>query len=189
MKTFFPGDPEFTWEKYSSLPYPYVVNAFMAGSKLYQERMHDLERPTALVSSILSNQNRDPKKSKVATFEDMSFYKPVDHHSRADGAYGSAMMAMVKRGTLPSWALFCFKGVTATADPDYTPAVCALVAEDAILLHPTEVDGSWEGMLIAQESASRQRRTFTSETGISVSLVVPHIHTKVICEENTTLFS
>lgn len=186
---FFPGDQEFTWERYSSLPYPYVINAFAAGSRLYQERMHDMERPTALVASILSNQNRDPKKGKAVTFEDMSFYKPRDHYSRADGAYGSAMLKMVERGTLPSWALFCFKGVTAAADLEYVPKTCALVAEDAILLHPVEKNGTWEGMLIAQESASMQRREFVSDDGRRVSLAVPRVGTKVICEEGVTLFS
>jgi hypothetical protein len=141
-----------------------------------------------MVSSILANQNRDPKKSKKAPgWEDFSFYRPRDGATTANYVYGSAMLEMAKKGRLPSWALFCFREVTETASAAYKPAMCAFVAEDAMLLHPVKVGNGWEGMLIAQESASEQQRTFVDDGGQKYVLHVPHVHTKVVCQEDVTL--
>lgn len=162
--------------------------AYIHGTDLYRERLHDSERPTAMVSSILANQNRDPKKSKKApSWEDFSFYRPRNGTSSVSYVYGSAMLEMAKKRQLPSWALFCFKEVTATASAAYTPSLCAFVAEDAMLLHPVKVGNGWEGMLIALESASEQQRTFVDDEGTKLVLRVPHVHTKVICQEDVIL--
>jgi len=188
LKAFYPGDPEFTWEKYSSLPYPYVVTAYVRGSDLYRERMHDQERPTAMVSALLANSQRDPKKNKKPpTWEDFSFYKPRNGGSTANYVYGSAMLEMAKKRRLPGWALFCFKEVVETASAAYVPAMCAFVAEDAMLLHPVRAGEGWEGMLIATESASEQERVFVDDSGAKHVLRVPHVHTKVICQEDVIL--
>ena len=188
MKSFYPGDPDFTFERYSSLPYSYVLLAYIKGSDLYRERMHDLERPTAMISSILANQNRDPKKSgKPLNFLDFSFYKPRHGENSANYVYGSAMLKMAKERRLPAWALFCFKEVVSSASQSYKPEVCALVAEDAMLLHPVKTPEGWEGMLIAVESASDKVRMFTDDKGRKHTLTVPHVHTKAICEEGVVL--
>lgn len=188
LKTLYPGDPDFSWEGFPSLPYSYVVIAYVRGTALYRERMHDMERPTAMVSSILANQNRDPKKSKkVLGWEDFTFYKPRVGGENVSYVYGSAMLKLVKTQQMPSWALFCFKEVTATASEAYVPSCAALIAEDAMLLHPVKDGNGWTGMLIAQESASEQTRTFTGEDGTIASLTVPHVYTKVICKEGVTL--
>ena len=190
LKGLYPGDPDFSWVNYSSLPWPYVVNAFTEGNKLYRERLHDTERPVAMISSLLANQNRDPKKNKKGfSYEDFSFYRPTDGGDVADYVYGSAMLQMAKKGTLPAWTMFCYKEVVAAAQPDYVPSLCALVAEDAILLHPEKTATGWSGMLIASESASEQKRTFKADDGTTVKLAVPHIHTKYIAEEDVTLFN
>jgi len=149
--------------------------------------MHDLERPTALSATFLANKGRDPKKNKMINYLDLSFYKPRNGSDGADAVYGSAMMTMAKRRTLPSWALFCFKDVTSGASSDYVPEVCAFVAKDAMLLHPIKVDGGWEGMLIALESASEQKRTFVADNGEEYELFVPLVHTKAIAEEGVVL--
>ena len=185
---FYPGDSDFTWENYSSLPYSYVIVAYVRGSALYRENMHDAERPVAMVSALLANQNRDPKKSKKPLgWEDFAFYKPRIGSDTVNYVYGSSMLKLVKAGKLPSWALFCFKELTATASEAYVPACAALIAEDALLLHPTQDGDCWSGMLIAQESASEQERVFTGEDGTIARLTVPHVYTKFICEEGVTL--
>ena len=141
-----------------------------------------------MVSSLLANQNRDPKRAaKAYTFEDFSMYKPRDGGDRADYVYGSAMLKMAKLRRLPAWALFCFKEVTASANPEYDPDVCAFIAEDAMLLHPVRVGDSYEGMLIALESASERVRVFVDDEGNEITLTVPHVHTKAIAEENVIL--
>lgn len=139
-------------------------------------------------TAMLANQNRDPKKQKKGyTYEDFSFYKPMDVGNTADYVYGSAIVEMAKKRTLPAWAMFCFKEVAATASPGYKPATCALVAEDAMLLHPNRVGDGWEGMLVACESASEQTRKFVDDHGAEYVLTVPHIHTKFIAEEDVVL--
>lgn len=155
---------------------------------MHRESLHDMERPIAMNTALQANSQRDPKKQKKAyTYEDFSFYKPMDMGSNADYVYGSAMIEMAKRGRLPAWALFCFKEVTANASPGYKPATCAFIAEDAMLLHPNRVGDGWEGMLIACESASEKTRKFVDDHGTEYWLTVPHIHTKYIAEEDIVL--
>ena len=73
------------------------------------------------------------------------------------------------------------------ASNDYIPEKVALIAGDAILLHPRRVGKAFEGLLIAQESASDQVRTFLSTEGETIRLRVPYIDTKVIAREGETL--
>lgn len=185
----FPGDPEFTLENYGELPYHYPIIAVKEGLLLRRETLNDMERPTAMVTAMLANQNRDPKKNKKPfSYEDFCFYKPMDDENTPAYVYGSSMLAALNMGLLPSWALFCFKEVTASASREYVPAVPLLFAEDAILLHPKRVEGGWYGMLIAQESASNRRVTFSDPDGKLFHLQVPTVHTKVICQEESVLF-
>lgn len=188
MKSFYPGDPEFTFSNYPQLPYSYVMLAYINGVKLYQERLHDSERPISMISSILANQHRDPKKSKKQpSYIDFCFYKPRTDEDSASYVYGSAYMKLIKDNKMPGWALFCFKDLSKVENKAYTPKNCALIAEDAMLLHPVKSEFGWTGLLIAKESASGQVRDFISDTGEVVRLNVPQIHTKVIAEEDVTL--
>lgn len=142
-----------------------------------------------MLSSLYANSQRDPKKSqKPYTYMDFSFYKPVHSEDIPQSHYGSAYAELVRAKLLPSWALFCFKSLMASVDEGYVPAEPALIAEDAILLHPEYIGGDYKGLLIAMESASDQRRTFKSTNGKEVALTVPYISTKFIAEENATLF-
>jgi len=184
----YPGDPDFRLGTYANLPYNYVLAAFSKGQELVREDLHNVERPIAMVSSLLANKDRDPKKNKKGySYEDFSFYKPIGGVNGPEDYYGSAMLCLVKKRLLPSWAMFCYKEVVGGADPSYEPHLAALIAEDAMLLHPTRGQFGWTGMLIAMESASMQTRTFRGQNGEEVVLTVPHIHTKVIAEEGITL--
>ena len=150
--------------------------------------MHDYERPIALSTSVIASQNRDPKKSKPLGYGDFSFYKPLEDGDRPDYVYGSAYMTLVKKRKLPAWALFCYKELSQSSSAEYEPEEPAFIAEDAILLHPEKIGThSYEGLLIAMESASEQRRAFTNTHGEVVYLTVPFIHTKAIAQENMVL--
>jgi hypothetical protein len=94
----------------------------------------------------------------------------------------------VKQGRFPTWALFCFKELSGQAKKGYTPSMAALVCEDAILLHPVSSPDGYKGLLIARESASLKTRTFTDDRGKTYSLNLPEIVTKVIAQEDVTLF-
>lgn len=152
------------------------------------KKLHAQERPTAMLSSLYANSQRDPKKSQKAyTYMDFSFYKPLDSLDIPQSHYGSAYAELVRTKRLPSWALFCFKSLMTSVDEGYVPANAGLIAEDAILLHPEKVQGGYKGLLIAQESASDQRRAFANEGGEEIVLTVPYISTKVVAEEGVVL--
>lgn len=188
LKSLFPGDPEFTAATYSELPYPYVLSAVEQGVEQYKKKLHDQERPTALFSALYLNSKKDPKKkSKPLTYLDFSFYKPISGGEAPLSHNGAAYLELIKRKLLPSWALFCFKAVSSGASNDYIPERVALIADDAILLHPRRTGKAFEGMLIAQESASNQFRTFVSTEGDTIRLRVPCIDTKVVAREGEVL--
>ena len=64
----------------------------------------------------------------------------------------------------------------------------ALIAEDALLLHPQKVGpNSYEGLLIALESASEKARVFSDGEGQAVTLTLPYVKTKMIAEEDVVL--
>ena len=150
--------------------------------------MHDYERPVALNTTVLASQGRDPKKGKMPTYADFSFYKPVDEGDRPDYFYGSAYMQLIKDKRMPAWALFCFKQLSSSADANYEPSEVALIAQDAVLLHPEKVGHrSYRGLLLAQESASEQQRVFINDEGQAISLTLPYVGTKVIAEEDVIL--
>lgn len=135
-----------------------------------------------------ANANRDKKKqSQPYTYLDFSFYKPQDAGETPDGHNGAAYMELSRLKLLPSWALFCYKELAASATPGYVPGEPALIAEDAILLHPELKPGGYSGLLIAMESASDQVRTFTSTKGTEFNLRVPYIETKFVARENELL--
>tara|TARA_B100001173_G_scaffold308276_1_gene318249 strand:- start:489 stop:1064 length:576 start_codon:yes stop_codon:yes gene_type:complete len=189
LKEFFPGDPDFTVGRYGDLSYGYVLQAISIGSKARQETLYQNELPIAQQSAIIANQNRD-KKRKIEPYsaKDFCLYKPAERSDAPSSVYGSAAIAMVENGTFPSWALFCFKELLAIADESYKPFVTALVSPDAILLHPSKIEGGYRGMLIAREAASNQLVEFKHPDGSTVILTMPPVVTKVIAEEGVTLF-
>lgn len=94
------------------------------------------------------------------------------------------MLLLAKRGLLPTWTLFCFKEVTANADPSYEPNTLAFVSDDAILIHPVRTEVGYKGLLIARECVSMTMQQMTDpSTGEVITLRMPHVHTKVIAEE------
>lgn len=165
-----------------------MLIAITEGTKSYQSLLHDYERPIALNTNVLASQGRDPKKGKMPSYLDFSFYKPVESGDRPDYVYGSAYMTLIREKRLPYWALFCFKELSSAANAEYIPPEAGFIAEDAILLHPQKVGGySYEGLLIAAESASEQRRTFIDNKGQEIVLTVPYIETKFVAMEDITL--
>jgi len=119
--------------------------------------------------------------------DDFAMYKPLSQDGTPAGHYGSAVLALIEAKRFPSWALFCYRELVASADHGYTPTVAALLSEDAILLHPVKTEGGYKGLLIAREAAGDQTVYFESTTGEIVALDVPTIETKVIAQEDVVL--
>lgn len=165
-----------------------MLLAIRQGAKQYQSQLHDYERPIALNTTVVASQHRDPKKGKMPVYTDFSFYKPVEAGERPDYVYGSAYMSLVRDKRLPPWALFCFKALSSSANAGYEPEEAGLICDDAILLHPRLIGAnSYEGLLIAMESASEQRRDFVNSKGQVISLTLPYVGTKFVAEENVIL--
>jgi len=151
--------------------------------------LYEQEAPVALQTSVLANLHRDPKRQKEPyKLTDYCLYMDKRDLNLPSGAYGSAALMAVKQDRFPAWALFCFKELSGQARQGYKPALAALVCEDAILLHPVAVGDGYRGLLIARESASLKTRVFTDDFGKTCSLNLPEIGTKVIAEEDVTLF-
>lgn len=161
----------------------------MMGQHHRELTLHEEERPVALLASLMANQNRNTKKQREPyKLDQFCLYKPREQQEIPAYVYGSAAVAAIKRGLLPSWALFCYKQLSAAASNDYEPKVSIMVAEDALILHPIKTEDGWKGMLIAMESAGRQRREFKIEgKEETVWLTVPEIETKMIAVEDVAL--
>ena len=187
MKKAFPGDAEYSWNRFYQLPYDYVLSGFHKAQQLRREELHELELPVALNTAIYANSQKDPKsRQKPSTMFDFAIYKKVDANG-PDSHYADCYMKLLKSGNLPSWALFCYKEVASSATGSSPSSAYALIAEDVILVGPRQTELGITGLLIAQESASGQTRQLRSTDGTIHTLRIPLIETKVIAEEGVTL--
>lgn len=178
----FPGDPEFTFERYSELPSRYVLEALEQGTKQRQAQLHEEERPTALLTSVMVNVNRNPKKSKAAKYDDYCFYMPLEARNLPSQEYGSAAMRLMATSEFPSWALFVYKDLKAASGP-VAPAKLALRGANAIILAPESTKETVKGMLIAQESAYDQWVEMKDDEGHWWLVQIPALSGKVSAHE------
>lgn len=163
--------------------------AIRRGWQSRRKSLNEQELPSALLASMMANQNRDPKKQKKGfTYKDFQFYADTQNEDRPSARYGSAAIELVKADKFPAWALFCFPQLKESADPSVMPARLAFFAEDAMLLAPIQVKTGWAGLLIARESASECTRIFKDEEGNEFRLTLPYIETKIVAREGVTLF-
>lgn len=176
-------------ERFWDLPYNYVIDAVARGRAMFQRRLHLEERPVAVVSSLLANQQRDSKRQrKPFSASDFYLYQPREDKNLPEGSYGAAAVALANAGRLPSWCLFCYPALKDAASAcKQPPHVLAYIAEDAILLAPRKLGDGYIGMLVAQESAGNQVRLFETDDGNFISLDVPAVPTKFIAEEDVIL--
>lgn len=152
------------------------------------EKAEMAERPIALQTSVIANQNRDPKKKREPyKWTDFAMYNTQKAENQADSHYGAAMLQLIKQKRMPSWALFCYKDLSVSADETYIPEEAGFIAKDAILLHPLKQAGGYKGLLIAMESASNQSRVFVDSKGNHITLKVPTIETKLVAREDEFL--
>lgn len=81
-------------------------------------------------------------------------------------------MRLLKDDVLPPWAIFCFPDFKHATESPARPDDVALIGDDFILLAPVAIDGGYEGLLIAEQSASSQRRTASFE-GRELEVLIP----------------
>ncbi len=186
LKITFPGDPEFSYERFPYLPYPYVLSAYKKAGELRQRGLHEQERPVSMLASIMVNQARDPKKNKPVEMSDFYLYEPRELQNLPSGRFGAAAIELVRKGKFPSWALFCFKQLSQGASGS-PPALLAYIGVDCMVIAPVASPSGVTGLFIGMESASDQVRELKSPDGKVVTLKIPFIETKIIAEEDLVL--
>ena len=169
------------------MPYEYVLLAFEKAVKAKQADYHAIESPIALLTSVYSNSNRDPKKKREPyKMEDFFLYQNREDRNIPSAVFGSAGMELVKQRIFPQWALFTFKALkeSSTGRP---PELLAYIGEDVMVLAPV-VDGrELKGMVIGRESAQGKERKLKSPCGQEIKILVPRIPGKVFAEENVSM--
>ena len=186
MKKAFPGDPEYSWDRFYQLPYDYVLKGYYKMLELRRAELHELELPVALNTAVYANSQRDPKSNKkTAGPMDFAFFKPIGGEGPG-GYYAACYLHLVAKKELPNWALFCYKDVAPSAR-GRVGGQYALFAHDAILIGPRKTESGYKGFLIAQDSASEEVRTFSDPNGNFYDLTLPLIATKVVAKEDVTL--
>lgn len=186
MKKAFPGDPEYSWDRFYQLPYEYVLSGYRKMLELRRAELHELELPVALGTAVYSNSQRDPKSNKKPLGPlDFALFKPLEGEG-PNGYYAACYLHLIAAKELPAWALFCYKEVAPSARGK-AGGQYAFFAHDAILIGPRKTEAGYKGFLIALESASGETRTFSDPNGNFYDLTLPLIQTKVIAEEDVTL--
>ena len=186
LKETFPGDPEFSYERFPYLPYSYVISAYEKANELRLIRLHGQERPVSMLASIMVNQARDPKKSKAVDMSDFYLYQPRESQNLPSGRFGAAAVTLAKQHQFPAWALFCFKELSQCASGD-APGLLAYIGSDCMLLAPVASPGGYTGLFVATESASGEVREMTSPDGATIKVKLPLVETKIVAEEDVFL--
>ena len=152
----WPGDSDFSPERFGDLNCRYVVDAIEGGQKLRREELHQNELPVANLASLTANLNRDPEsKSKPFTAQDFSFFdEQEERNDGPDSTMAAAYMSLVNARALPRWALFCFTQMEQSAKGGKLPHQVAAQADGVLLLGPRFAGDALCGLLIADHSAS-----------------------------------
>lgn len=162
------------------------MDAVANGARQRRRALHDEERPIALLSSITLNSNRDPKKSKPINYESLCFYQDTAQQNLPDSRYGSAAMQLIEQREFPAWALFVYKDLQ-KVNSSIVPARLALRHPEALILAPTIENGVVTGMVIAQESVSKQWIEMTDDDGVKFLVLMPPVGTKNVALEDVEM--
>ena len=187
LKALYPGDNEFTFDSYSSLPYEYVVDAYTNGVKNRKGYLHQIEAPTALLCSLFANSKRDYKKQKTPyKLDDFFLYQPQDAQDIPMGVYGAAAMKLIENNEFPNWALTFYADLKKGASGN-APQVLAYQHKNAIVLAPL-IDGhTVKGMLIADYAVSEQIIELQSNHGDMIRLQMPKLNSQYSAQEDVSL--
>ena len=120
-----------------------------------------------------TDKRREPYK-----MEDFCFFLPPKDEATADmppAAAGAAMLALCELRQVPGFALAFYDALATAGEGTPPPQLLALLADDALLLAPVEHQDGWRGLLLAEETAAGQERTFrlADDSQRLVTLLVP----------------
>ena len=108
----------------------------------------------------------------------------VDHTlNKPEERAALAYMALVQNKLLPPWALSFFSDFKHGAKTKRPVSELALLGTDAILLAPQDIEDGFEGLLIAEQSASGQIRSMRYQ-GMIFQILVPEFDDYLKAENN-----
>jgi hypothetical protein len=126
-----------------------------------------------------ANAHRDSeKRSEPFTLEEFCHYLPPGKQEEQEGPpkeAGAAMIALCEQRQVPGFAMAFYDALATAGEGEPLPSPLALLAVDALLLAPVEHQGGWRGLLLAEDSAAGQERTFrlADDPLRTVTLFVP----------------
>ncbi len=178
---------EFSVDRYYNLPYEYVLEAYDHALKQKQRKLHELESPIALLTSLTANINRDSKKQKKPyKMNDFFLFEPSEDRNIPTGTYGAAAMKLIEIDQFPSWALFVYKDLSASSN-GAPPSLLAFIHEEAILLAPIVKGDLATGMLICTEKAYKKTLEMKSPCGEVISVDIPPLKGAYVAIEDIEL--
>lgn len=188
MKTEFPGDADFQHNRFWDLPYEYILSAVSSVNYFKRQRLHEYERPIAVLAWQQAELNRDKKKKRQPyTLDDFYLYGNESNINAPNARYGAAAKKLIQMEKFPLWGLFVYKDLISQSENALPPDDLAAIASDCIVIAPIYEDFECSGMLIALESASGQLREFTSINGQVIQMRVPELQNKVNAIEDAVL--
>ncbi len=106
------------------------------------------------------------------------FLPPKDRDDAADAppaAAGAAMLVLCEAVQVPGFAMAFYDPLATAGEGTPPPSLLALLADDALLLAPVEHQDGWRGLLLAEDTAADQVRTFrlADDSQRLVTLLVP----------------
>ncbi len=137
------------------------------------------ERPLANLTSWIANIHRDKEqRPEPWQMEDFCWFLPPKDQGGAAGppaAAGAAMLALCEAVQVPGFAMAFYDALATAGEGTPPPSLLALLADDALLLAPVEHQDGWRGLLLAEDTAAGQERTFrlADDSQQLVTLLVP----------------
>lgn len=110
--------------------------------------------------------------------EEFCWFLPPKDQDNTDGppaAAGAAMLALCEAVQVPGFAMAFYDALATAGEGTPPPPLLALLADDALLLAPVEHQDGWRGLLLAEDTAAGQPRTFklADDSERLVTLLVP----------------
>lgn len=130
--------------------------------------------------------NRDGKKNrKPFSALDFCFFHDVEAN-RPQARAAAAYMRLIADKAMPPWALFCFTDFKHAEASAKDLSEVAIMGGDWILLDPVVLDGGFQGLLLAEHSASGQLRTGSFQER-EVTVRLPSFEDFVLAREGVEL--
>jgi len=162
-----------------------VICAIAALNNARLQRLHEYERPFAMLAAQQAEMNRDRKKHKKPyQMDEFYLYKEAGSKSELPEArYGAAAKALIEQSKFPSWALFIYKDLIKNAVNTRVPDEIAYISSECIILAPEYHDSRHYGMIIGLHSASNKILDFSTTDGTIIQIWVPELPNKVTAIE------